>query len=136
MTDRDDQLNQNPPAAQMLSREVLSVDDETGEVTLRFVAKPEFANRHGTVQGGFLAAMLDSATGMAVMLSLPPDMTAVTMRLDVTYLKPASIGSLRAQSRVIKRDTRLANVEAQLTNDDGLVLAIGRAELRIVRRTR
>jgi uncharacterized protein (TIGR00369 family) len=136
MTDRDDQLNQNPPAAQLLSREVLSVDDETGEVTLRFVAKPEFANRHGTVQGGFLAAMLDSATGMAVMLSLPPDMTAVTTRLDVTYLKPASIGSLRAQSRVIKRDTRLANVEAQLTNDDGLVLAIGRAELRIVRRTR
>ncbi len=132
MTDREYQLNQNPPAAQLLSREVLSIDDKTGEVTLRFVAKPEFANRHGTVQGGFLAAMLDSATGMAVMLSLPPDMTAVTTRLDVSYLKPASIGPLRATSRVVKRDARSANVEAQLTNDEGLVLAIAKAELRIV----
>jgi acyl-coenzyme A thioesterase PaaI-like protein len=68
------------PAAQLLGREVLSVDAETGVVNLRFVAKPEFANRHGSVQGGFLAAMLDSATGMALMLSLPPDMTAVTTR--------------------------------------------------------
>jgi uncharacterized protein (TIGR00369 family) len=131
MTDREDHLNQNPPAAQLLSREVLSVDDETGEVTLRFVAKPEFANRHGTVQGGFLAAMLDSATGMAVMLSLQPDMTAVTTRLDVSYLKPASIGLLHATSRIIRRDARSADVESELKNESGLVLATARAELRI-----
>ncbi len=122
------------PAAQLLGREVVSVDDETGQVTLRFVAKPEFANRHGTVQGGFLAAMLDSATGIAVMLSLPPDMTAVTTRLDVSYLKPAGIGPLRATSHILERDERNAEVAAQLTNEDGLVLATAKAELRIVRR--
>jgi uncharacterized protein (TIGR00369 family) len=132
MTDREYQLNQNPPAAQLLSREVLSVDDETGEVTLRFVAKPEFANRHGTVQGGFLAAMLDSATGMAVMLSLPSEMTAVTARLDVSYLKPANIGPLRATSRIVSRDARSADVAAELTTENGLVLATAKAELRIV----
>jgi uncharacterized protein (TIGR00369 family) len=134
LTEREHHLNLNPPAAQLLSREVLSVDEKTGEVTLRFIAKPEFANRHGTVQGGFLAAMLDSATGMAVMLSLPPDMTAVTTRLDVSYLKPASIGPLRATSRIVRRDDRSADTEAQLTSEDGLVLASARAELRIVRR--
>jgi uncharacterized protein (TIGR00369 family) len=122
------------PAAQLLGREVLSVDAETGVVNLRFVAKPEFANRHGSVQGGFLAAMLDSATGMALMLSLPPDMTAVTTRLDVSYLKPASIGPLRATSRIVKRDARTANVEAELKTESDLVLATARAELRIVSR--
>jgi uncharacterized protein (TIGR00369 family) len=132
MTDRDFHLNQNTPAAQLLSREVLSVDNETGEVTLRFVAKPEFANRHGTVQGGFLAAMLDSATGMAVMLSLPSEMTAVTARLDVSYLKPANIGPLRATSRIVSRDARSADVAAELTTENGLVLATAKAELRIV----
>jgi uncharacterized protein (TIGR00369 family) len=124
------------PAAQLLGREVLSVDDESGEVTLRFVAKPEFANRHGTVQGGFLAAMLDSATGMAVMLSLPQDMTAVTTRLDVSYWKPVSIGPLRATSRIVSRNARMAHVEAQLTSESGLVLAKAKAELRIVKRTK
>jgi uncharacterized protein (TIGR00369 family) len=122
------------PAAQLLGREVLSVDNETGEVRLRFVAKPEFANRHGTVQGGFLAAMLDSATGMAVMLSLPPDMTAVTTRLDVSYLKPARTGPLNATSRVIASDARTANVEAQLRNEEGALLATAKAELRIITR--
>jgi uncharacterized protein (TIGR00369 family) len=122
------------PAAQLLGREVLSVDNETGEVRLRFVAKPEFANRHGTVQGGFLAAMLDSATGMAVMLSLPPDMTAVTTRLDVSYLKPARTGPLNATSRVIASDARRANVEAQLRNEEGALLATAKAELRIITR--
>ena len=131
MSDPSSHQVQDTPAARLLSREVLSVDAETGEVTLRFVAKPEFANRHGTVQGGFLAAMLDSATGMAVMLSLPPDMTAVTTRLDVSYLKPASIGPLRATSRVVRRDARSADVEAHLMDDAGVVLATANAELRI-----
>src|ERR1700678_4093004 len=120
MTDREHLLTQTTPAAQLLSREVLSVDDETGEVKLRFVAKPEFANRHGTVQGGFLAAMLDSAAGMAVMLSLPPEQTAVTTRLDVSYLKPASIGPLHATSRIIRCDARSADVTAQLMDEAGL----------------
>jgi uncharacterized protein (TIGR00369 family) len=134
MSGPDDRQVQHTPAARLLGREVLSSNAETGEVTLRFVAKPEFANRHGTVQGGFLAAMLDSATGMAVMLSLPPDKTAVTTRLDVTYLKPASIGPLRAASRVIQRDARKADVEARLMDDAGLVLATAKAELRIIPR--
>lgn len=134
MSGPDDRQVQHTPAARLLGREILSSDAATGEVKLRFIAKPEFANRHGTVQGGFLAAMLDSAAGMAVMLSLPPEQTAVTTRLDVSYLKPASIGPLHATSRIIKRDARTADVEAQLMDDAGLMLATAKAELRILAR--
>jgi uncharacterized protein (TIGR00369 family) len=134
MSDPDDRQVQHTPAARLLGREILSSDAATGEVKLRFIAKPEFANRHGTVQGGFLAAMLDSAAGMAVMLSLPPEQTAVTTRLDVSYLKPASIGPLHATSRIIRCDARSADVEAQLMADSGLVIATAKAELRIVRK--
>jgi uncharacterized protein (TIGR00369 family) len=76
--------------------------------------------------------MLDSATAMAVMLSLPPDMTAVTTRLDVSYLKPASVGEIRATSRVTRRDARAAEAEAQLHDDNQRVLATAKAELRIL----
>jgi uncharacterized protein (TIGR00369 family) len=134
MSDPDDRQVQHTPAARLLGREILSSDAATGEVKLRFIAKPEFANRHGTVQGGFLAAMLDSAAGMAVMLSLPPEQTAVTTRLDVSYLKPASIGPLHATSRIVRCDARSADVEAQLMDEAGLVLATAKAELRIVRK--
>jgi acyl-coenzyme A thioesterase PaaI-like protein len=73
-----DHLKEMPPAAHLLGREIVSVDTLAGEVKLRFTAKEEFANRHGTVQGGMLAAMLDSATGNAVMAKLPSHLTAVT----------------------------------------------------------
>ena len=53
-----------PPGAALLGREWLGLD-EAGDVgTIRFLAQSSFANRHGTIQGGFLAAMLDSATGV------------------------------------------------------------------------
>jgi uncharacterized protein (TIGR00369 family) len=70
-------------------------------VQLRFLADGQFANRHGTVQGGMLAAMLDSATGNAVMAHLPSDRTAVTTRLGTTFIKPAALGPLTAIARLV-----------------------------------
>ena len=72
-----DHLKEMPPAAHLLGREIVSTDPHSGEVKLRFTASEQFANRHGTVQGGMLAAMLDSATGNAVMARLP--LVAVTL---------------------------------------------------------
>jgi len=87
-----DHLKEISPSAVLLGREIVSVDTESGEVRLRFLADRQFSNRHGTVQGGMLAAMLDSATGNAVIANLPSDRTAVTTRLDTTFVKPAALG--------------------------------------------
>ena len=123
-----------PPAAILLGRRLLSFDPESGRATLEFVARPEFANRHGTVQGGILAAMLDSATGAAMMAALPAGLTAVTLQLNSSFLKPAPIGPLRATARVIAQDDRTAEVEAEIATPDGAVLARATARLRILRR--
>ena len=72
-----DHLKELPPAARLLGFEIISANSQ-GEVRLKFFAQEQFANRHGTVQGGMLAAMLDSATGNAMMASPPSDRTAVT----------------------------------------------------------
>jgi uncharacterized protein (TIGR00369 family) len=136
LTDRKSDPGNDTPAALLLGREILSVNADAREVTLRYVARDEFANRHGTVQGGFLAAMLDSASGMALMVGLPPNMTAVTTRLDVSFLKPAALGPLLATARVLQQDVRTANVEARLTDENSVVLATANADLRIVPRRR
>jgi uncharacterized protein (TIGR00369 family) len=126
-----DHLKEIPPAARLLGREIISVDPQSGEVTLRFMARAEFANRHGTVQGGMLAAMLDSATGNAVMARLPSHLTAVTARLDTQFLKPAALGPITATARLIHQDERAAEVQAELTDSEGWVVATARAELRV-----
>jgi uncharacterized protein (TIGR00369 family) len=126
-----DHLKEIPPAARLLGREIVSVDPQSGEVTLRFTARPEFANRHGTVQGGMLAAMLDSATGNAIMAKLPSHLTAVTTRLDTQFLKPAALGAITATARLVNQDERSAEVRAELTDSEGRIVATARAELRI-----
>jgi uncharacterized protein (TIGR00369 family) len=126
-----DRLNEISPAAVLLGREIVSVDTESGEVRLRFLADQQFSNRHGTVQGGMLAAMLDSAAGNAVIANLPSDRTAVTTRLDTTFVKPAALGPLTAIARLVKLDDRSASAEAELIDGSGQVVARARAELRV-----
>ena len=131
-----DHLKEISPSAVLLGREIVSVDTESGEVRLRFLADRQFSNRHGTVQGGMLAAMLDSATGNAVIANLPSDRTAVTTRLDTTFVKPATLGPLTAIARLVKLDDRSASAEAELVDSSGQVVARARAELRVRERSR
>jgi len=120
-----------PPAAKLLKRQLMGVA-ESGEVTVAFEAPPEFTNRHGTVQGGLLAAMLDSATAIALIMTLPAGKTAVTTRLDTTFVKPAWPGALMAIAKIKERNERGAIVAAELKTGEGVVVARAYAELRIV----
>ena len=122
------------PAARLLGREWIASDSTTGVTRTRFRAPPDFANRHGTVHGGFLAAMLDSAAGMAAIGALPPDRSMVTARLDTEFLKPAPIGALEGTARIVSCDDRDVTIDAELATLDGLVVARARARMRIVRR--
>jgi uncharacterized protein (TIGR00369 family) len=126
-----DHAKEMPPVAHLLGREVVSVDPHSGEVTLRFMARKEFANRYGIVHGGMLAAMLDSATAHAVMARLPSHLTALTTRLDTQFLKPAALGAITATARLINQDERSAESRAELTDSEGRIVATARAELRI-----
>ena len=130
----DEHLKIMTPAARLLGREWLDCDRASGVSRSRFHAPPEFANRHGTVHGGFLAAMLDSAAGLAVLDTLPRDLSMVTARLDPEHLTPAPIGAFEAQARVAGRAERNVYIDAELATAEGVVVARARATMRIVKR--
>jgi uncharacterized protein (TIGR00369 family) len=130
----DDQTAHLPPGSQLLEREWLGFDD-AGEIALvRFHARPAFTNRHGTIQGGFLAAMLDSATGLCALAALPSNLTVVTKRLDTRFLKAAAVGSITAKARIVARTDREMTVEADLVDAQGVTVAKATAELRVLER--
>lgn len=131
---KDEILAYVPPAAQMLGREVVEIDQVQGGAVLRFRAVPQFLNRHGTVQGGLLCAMLDSATALALYAVLPQDSTALTANLNVSFLKPAKLGTFTATSRLVTLDERNAETAAELHDADGVLVATAVARLRIVPR--
>nr|WP_249794480.1 PaaI family thioesterase [Bradyrhizobium sp. BRP56] len=119
-----------PPGARLLGREWLGFDGEIA--TVRFEAQPLFTNRHGTIQGGFLAAMLDSATGLGALAALPATRTVVTKTLTTRFLKPARIGPITAKAKVISQTDRDMIVEADLIDANDVTVASATAELRIL----
>lgn len=121
-----------PSGAQLLGREWLGLDESGQTALIRFQAQPSFTNRHGTIQGGFLAAMLDSATGMAALAALAADLTVVTRSLDTRFLKPAGVGPITARARIVERADHDMVVEAELTDANGVAVADATARLRIL----
>lgn len=120
-----------PPGAELLGREWLGFD-ASGHALIRFQARQAFTNRHGTIQGGFLAAMLDSATGICALAALSPDLTVVTKNLDTRFLKPAAVGPITARARVVERTDREMVVQADLVDVQGVTVADAVARLRIL----
>lgn len=107
--------------------------DRSGTADVHFTATEDFINGTGSIQGGMLAAMLDSAVGMAVLATLNEDQRVATVEMKVSYFKPAKPGELLAKSRVIHRGATIAHTEADLRDADGAHIARATATLRIYR---
>jgi uncharacterized protein (TIGR00369 family) len=127
----NDAANQLPPGAQLLGREWLGFD-ESGNALIRFQAQSAFTNRHGTIQGGFLAAMLDSATGICALAALSSERTVVTRSLDTRFLKPAAVGPITARARIVEQTDREMVVQADLIDADDITVADATARLRVL----
>ncbi len=76
-----------PPAAELLGWRLVEADPDEGTIEVAFTATEQFLNPAGTVQGGFLAAMLDDTLGPAVMATLGDGEWAPTTDLHVQFLR-------------------------------------------------
>jgi len=128
-----DPLGVTPPAAKLLGRTVLSADREHGVVELAFRAPRTFRNRMGNVQGGLLAAMLDSALGCAAVAMLAPPAAVMTLSMAVAFLQPAAPGALHATGRVRRRGRSIIFADAELRDAGGALVATASGTLRVLR---
>ena len=53
------------PSRAFMGGTVEAVADDGGQATVRFVPPDGMTNPHGTVQGGFVAAMIDDVVSLA-----------------------------------------------------------------------
>ena len=65
-----------------------------------------FTNPAGNIQGGFLAAMLDDTMGPALSATLGPNEFAPTLNLNVSFERPAVVGTIVGKGRIVKRGQR------------------------------
>lgn len=88
-------------------------------------------NPFGTVHGGYAAARLDSACGIAANTMLGPNRGSTTLELKVSYLKGLSDKSdrVRATGTVKSIGSRVAFVEAELHDEAGKLCATASSTL-------
>lgn len=82
-------------------------------------------NPLGTVHGGWVATLLDSALGCAVHTLMPPGRGYTTAELGVNYVKGLTprVARVRAEGKVIHCGRQLATAEARLVGPDGTLYA-------------
>ena len=94
--------------------------DQGDEARAVLDAGDRHLNPHGTVHGGAVAALVDTAMGAAV---AKEDVAPVTIEMKVNYLEPAPPGRIEARARVRRRGSRITIVEADVTDPDGTAVA-------------
>jgi uncharacterized protein (TIGR00369 family) len=102
--------------AERLGAEVQTADD--GAARMRFTAREEHLNQAGTLHGGVLATLVDTAMGAAVRSATGDGDVPATSQLTVTYLRPGKPGELAVTARVRTRGEHLTVCEADVEQDD------------------
>ena len=82
-------------------------------------------NPMGTMHGGIVATLVDSAMGCAVFSMLPAGTAYTTLELKTNYVRPIvqNTGVVRAEGRVVHIGGRVATTEARVVDADGTLYA-------------
>jgi uncharacterized protein (TIGR00369 family) len=92
-------------------------DAADGRARVRFDAREEHLNPAGTVHGGVLATLVDTAMGLAVRTATGADDVPATSQLTLTYLRPGKPGALEVTAQVRTRGEHLTVCDADVEQD-------------------
>lgn len=118
--------------------------EQPGACDVLGILDADLLNPGGTVHGGWMATLLDSAMGSAVMTTLPPNWGYATASMPTEYLKPLRLGvvMVKASARISDPRTAAALVatrrpvvvaSAEVVGPDGLVYATATGTYRVFR---
>jgi uncharacterized protein (TIGR00369 family) len=112
-----------PPILQLVGGTGFEVEE--GKVTVLMPAEEFHYNPLGTVHGGIIATLLDTAAGCTVHSTLPVGVGYTSLDLMTRFIKPVTVASglLRCEGAIINRGRRTAVAEARLYDERGALLA-------------
>ena len=106
-----------PPVLTLLGSHIDAVDAAAGTLCATYDAQASFRNPAGTVQGGMLSAMLDDLTASLVDATLAAGQGVATLNLNVSFLRPAQVGTLQGEARMLRRGRDVCHVMGTLLQD-------------------
>lgn len=127
---RDGELPPAPISSPMLMR-LDEVDD--GRVAFSCEPDESLYNPIGSVHGGVMCTILDSALGCAAHSTLPVGIGYTSIEIKVNYLRPVQIGAgpLTAIGTVTKRGRRVIFADGEVHDAAGNVVATASSSLLV-----
>ncbi|MEV4349618.1 PaaI family thioesterase [Actinoplanes sp. NPDC049596] len=112
-----------PPIMSLIDLAALHV--ELGQVTLELDPQEFHYNPLGTMHGGIISTLLDTAAACSVHSTLPPGTGYTSLDLNVKFLRPITLtsGRLTCTGTVLQSGRRTALAEARLTDARGRLAA-------------
>jgi len=109
---------------------------EPGLIVLNAMPTAEYYNPYGFIHGGYAAVLLDTCMGAAVVTSLKPSLSAVTLEYKVNFTRPmsADTGVVRGEGKTLHVGRQAAFAEGRLLDATGRLLAHGTSTFHIVRK--
>jgi uncharacterized protein (TIGR00369 family) len=103
------------------------VEAESGRVVLASMPTSAHLNPWGSVHGGLVATLLDSAMGLAVHTMLDNGFGSTTLEFKISLVRAitSETGLIRAEGRVLTCGRRVGTAEGRLTDNAGRLLAHG-----------
>ena len=114
-----------PPVMHALDMQVEKFEE--GQAIFSFVPQEFHYNPIGSVHGGVVSTLLDSAMGATLHSTLEQGTGYTTLELKVNFLKAITTKTpkLKAIGKIIHSGNRTALLEAQLVDENGTVYAHG-----------
>ena len=111
----------------MIHSNIRMKEFEEGRAVFTGMPAKEFLNPLGTVHGGWISTLIDTALSCAVHTTLKPGEFYTTTSLNVNMVRPlqATSGEVICEGRIVHRGSRLATSEGDLRNADGKLIAHG-----------
>lgn len=109
------------PFGDLLGMTLVAADE--GSVVIDLDASGQHANPMGTLHGGVLASLADSAMGMAYATTLAEGETFTTLELKINFLRPVWDGRLRATGTVVNSGKSVGLAECDVLDDRGRLVA-------------
>jgi uncharacterized protein (TIGR00369 family) len=119
--------NDPPPIAGLVGYRLVAVTE--GQTRFELSPHHGLSNPFGTIHGGIVATLLDSAMTSAVWSTLAKGQTVATVALNVNFIRPVTkaSGVLNCEGRAIHVGRRTATAEGRLTDAAGRLCAHGTA---------
>src|SRR5271163_3989769 len=91
---------------------------EHGKVALRMRVNENHLQVHGVVHGGVLAALADTAGGLATYMACPPGTRVATIEMKINYLEAVEGGTVTAEAEVVRLGRHISVVDCDLRDDE------------------